>query len=65
MATKGFVQECFRGRGAEPLTPEIAAVEARRVTKFLILLLFVFVVFAQFKMIEQSITEFLVGRCNE
>ena len=65
MATKGFVQECFRGRGTEPLTPEIAAVEARRVTKFLILLLFVFVVFAQFKMIEQSITEFLVGRCNE
>ena len=65
MATIGFVQECFRGEVPEPLTPEIAAVEARRVTKFLILLFFVFVVFAQFKMIEHSITEFLVGRCNE
>ena len=65
MATKGFVQECFRGGGCESLTPEIAAVEARRVTKFLILLFFVFVVFAQFKMIGHSITEFLVGRCNE
>lgn len=65
MATKGFVQECFRGAKPEPLTPEIAAVEARRVTKFLILLFFVFVVFAQFKMIGHLITEFLVGRCNE
>ena len=47
------------------LTPERAAVEARTVMKFLIVLFFVFVVFAQFKMIEHKITAFLADLRNE